>query len=155
MRRDRLDRVRRSLAVAGLLAVLVAGLLGTGTAHASEYYVDIDISRQVLSEVMDGDVVAEYHISSGSGEGYWLDGTWWDGETPRGWFEIYAKERGWVEGPLGGLYNPMYFYEGFAVHGSTSVPYYPASHGCVRISRAEADWLYDRVGVGTPVLVHD
>lgn len=155
MRRDRLDCVRRSLAVAALLAVLLTGLVGGGAAHASEYYLDIDITQQVLSEVLDGEVVAAYHVSSGSGEAYWFEGSWWDGETPRGWFEIYAKEPGWVEGPLGGLYSAMYFYEGFAIHGSTSVPSYPASHGCVRVSLGDADWLYERIGIGTPVFVHD
>ena len=36
----------------------------------------------------------------------------------------------------------MYFFKGWAIHGSPSVPAYPASHGCVRISNADADWLF-------------
>ena len=32
-----------------------------------------------------------------------------------------------------GLYHPMYFLRGFAIHGYPSVPAWPASHGCVRI----------------------
>jgi lipoprotein-anchoring transpeptidase ErfK/SrfK len=155
MRRGMRSCVRKPVAVVAALVVLGSLLLGAGAAQASEYYIDIDISEQVLSEVVDGEVVKEYHISSGSGEGYWLDGTWWAGETPRGWFEVYAKDPGWAYGPLGGLYNAMYFYGGFAVHGSEFVPDYPDSHGCVRVSVDDADWLYDRVGIGTPVHVHD
>jgi N-acetylmuramoyl-L-alanine amidase len=156
MRRRTRSRVMTSVAMAALLAVLGGWLLGAGAAQASSaYHLDIDVGEQVLSEVVDGQVAASYHISSGSGEDYWFEGAVWDGETPRGWFEIYAKEPGWVEGPLGGLYNPMYFTGGFAIHGSGSVPDYPASHGCVRVSLGDADWLYARVGIGTPVHVHD
>ena len=155
MRRGGRSCVRTALVA--FLLVVAGAMAGAGPAQAGAggYYLDLDIGEQVLSEVVDGEVVAAYHISSGSGEDYWLDGELWDGETPRGWFEIYAKEPGWVEGPLGALYNPMYFHGGFAIHGSGSVPYYPASHGCVRVSVGDADWLYDRVGIGTPVHVHD
>ena len=105
--------------------------------------------------MVDGQVVDAIHISTGSGVGYWLDGVWWDGEMPRGSFQIHAKDPGWVEGSLGSLYNAMYFYEGFAIHGSYSVPDYPASHGCVRVTIADADTLFQRIAVGTPVLVYD
>lgn len=48
----------------------------------------------------------------------------------------------------------MYFCEGFA-HGSHSVPDYPASHGCVRVTLADVDPLFDRIAIGTPVFVRD
>ena len=35
------------------------------------------------------------------------------------------------------MYRPNYFYGGYAVHGMTSVPAYPASHGCVRMMVSE------------------
>ena len=147
--------VRRPLAVLALLAVLGSVLLGAAPAHASEYWLDIDITNQVLSEVIDGQAVSAMHISTGSGEWYWQDGEWWLAETPRGWFEVYYKDPGWVEAPLGWLYNALYFHGGYAVHGSYSVPDYPASHGCVRVSLEEADWLFAHVPIGTPVFVHD
>ena len=146
---------RIPVAVAAFVVAVCTWLVAPGPAHASEHYLEIDISEQVLAEVVDGRVVDAIHVSTGSGEGYWLDGAWWDGETPRGSFHIYAKDPGWVEGSLGSLYNAMYFYEGFAIHGSYSVPDYPASHGCVRVTIADADALFDRIAIGTPVLVHD
>jgi lipoprotein-anchoring transpeptidase ErfK/SrfK len=155
MRRGRLWCVRKPVVMVALVLVVGGVLLGTGPAQASTYHLDIDISEQVLSEVVDGQAVATYHVSSGSGEDYWSQGILWDGETPQGWFEIYAKDPGWVEAPLGWLYNAMYFYEGYAIHGSGSVPDYPASHGCARVSVSDADWLYARIGIGTPVHVHD
>lgn len=35
----------------------------------------------------------------------------------------------------------MFFYKGFAVHGSKQVPGYHASHGCVRVFTKDAQWL--------------
>jgi N-acetylmuramoyl-L-alanine amidase len=146
---------RIPVAVAAFVVALSTWLVAPGAAHASARHLEIDISEQVLAEVVDGRVVGATHVSSGSGADYWLNGVLWDGETPRGWFQIYAKDPGWVQGSLGSLYNAMYFYEGFAIHGSHSVPDYPASHGCVRVTMADADALFDRIPIGTPVFVHD
>jgi L,D-transpeptidase ErfK/SrfK len=35
----------------------------------------------------------------------------------------------------------MFFHEGYALHGSTDVPGYNASHGCVRLFIEDAQWL--------------
>lgn len=37
----------------------------------------------------------------------------------------------------------MYFHKGFAIHGSSDMPGYRASHGCVRIFISDAKWLND------------
>jgi lipoprotein-anchoring transpeptidase ErfK/SrfK len=60
------------------------------------------------------------------------------------------------KGPLGVLYRPRYFNGGIAVHGYTSVPSYPASHGCVRVSNAAMDWIWANqiMAIGSPVWVH-
>jgi len=145
----------RVLAAAALIAVVLSLVAGHGVASASEYHIDISITEQVLSEVVDGQVVWSSHISTGNGEWYWYEGEWWLAETPRGWFQIYAKDAGWQEGSLGWMYSPMYFVGGFAIHGSTSVPDYPASHGCVRVPLDAADYLFDRIPIGTWVDVHD
>lgn len=73
--------------------------------------------------------------------------------TPRGRFRVTREIDGWHTSPLGPMYRPKYFYEGYAVHGSTSVPAYPASHGCVRLNVRSADFLWDRVPVGTRVRI--
>lgn len=148
-------RWRRLLSVVTAALMVITWLVNAAPASAAEPYLDLDISDQVLQEVVDGNVTYATHISSGSGEGYWLDGTWWSGETPRGEFRIYAKDPGWVQGSLGWLYNAMYFDGGFAIHGSTSVPDYPASHGCVRVTIDAADELFARIPVGMLVLIHD
>ena len=42
------------------------------------------------------------------------------------------------------------------MHGMTSVPNYPASHGCVRLSVMAMDFIWDAglVPLGTTVWVH-
>ena len=43
-----------------------------------------------------------------------------------------------------------------AVHGYHSVPPYPASHGCVRVTEAAMDWIWanDVMPMGSTVWVH-
>ena len=81
-----------------------------------------------------------------------------DAVTPAGLFKV-TRERpeGWWEGDLGKIYRPKYFVGGIAIHGMTSVPNYPASHGCVRLSTQAMDFVWDSglVPVGTPVWVHE
>jgi hypothetical protein len=57
---------------------------------------------------------------------------------------------------LGLLYRPKYFHEGVAIHGYTSVPAHPASHGCVRVTYPAMDhiWSAGLMPVGTPAWVY-
>ena len=55
--------------------------------------------------------------------------------------------------PLGRLWNPLYFYRGYAIHGSTTVPSVPASHGCVRVPLWEAARLFESIPHGHVVYV--
>jgi len=45
---------------------------------------------------------------------------------------------------FGNMYNKRHVYGAVYIHGSTSVPTYPASHGCIRVTIADSDWLYNR-----------
>lgn len=49
----------------------------------------------------------------------------------------------------------MYFSpKGYAIHGSNAVPDYNASHGCIRVTPAAAQWLNENyMRVGTTVIV--
>lgn len=155
-------RTRGRWSAAVLLgAVMVASLFGPSVLPASAaeamppHYLDIDITNQVLSNVVNGEVDWSAHISTGNEEWFWTEDGWKVAHTPRGWSEIYWRDPGWAESELGWLYNALYFDGPFAIHGSNSVPYYPASHGCVRVSLEDADWLFARIEYGTPVYVHD
>lgn len=48
----------------------------------------------------------------------------------------------------------MHYYNGFALHGSPTVPGYNASHGCVRLFEEDAQWLNEKfTKIGTRVVV--
>ena len=122
----------------------------------SKNFIDIDIGRQVMFEVRKNRVVHVTPISSGNEEYYTDD----DGErhkahTPRGNYSIVRKIEGRRESDLGVLWWPNYFVGGYAIHGSDSVPTYPASHGCVRIPRYVEREFFRRNPIGRPVFVHD
>ena len=73
--------------------------------------------------------------------------------TPPGRFTLQWYFNGWRTSKLGHLYKPYYFNGGIAIHGYTSVPNYPASHGCVRIPMHIADYFHTLVYNGFPVYV--
>jgi len=69
--------------------------------------------------------------------------------TITGTFRMYTKRGpGCVSSKypvgVGGAKMPhcMFFYRGYALHGSPAVPGYPASHGCIRLFNEDAKWLY-------------
>ncbi len=75
--------------------------------------------------------------------------------TPPGDFVVQREIDGLRRAPLGDLYRPKYFNGGVAVHGSSSIPGYAASHGCARLSNPAMDllWASGLVEVGTAVRV--
>jgi lipoprotein-anchoring transpeptidase ErfK/SrfK len=118
--------------------------------------IEIDLTRQLLYRVESGEVVDIIPVSTGNGELYENSvGTLVRARTPRGDFRLYLQRDGWHESYLGGMYEPWYFYGGYAVHGSASVPPFPASHGCVRVPLWEADHLTEVLWIGLPVHVWD
>lgn len=81
--------------------------------------------------------------------------------TPVGSFSVYRKGSASCRSskyPLGRGGAPMphcmFFYKGFAIHGSPNVPNYNASHGCVRVMPSDARWLHRNfMDHGTKVIV--
>lgn len=119
-------------------------------------HIEVDINRQVLFVVNDDGIVARIlPVSTGNEKPYVDDGKTQIAHTPRGHFSIYRKISGVRRTPLGNLYNPNYFFRGVAIHGSNSIPSYPASHGCVRIPRFADPEFAKMVWVGMSVYVFD
>ncbi|MBW3605481.1 MAG: L,D-transpeptidase family protein [Actinobacteria bacterium] len=120
-------------------------------------WVEFDLSTQVMT-VYDPDAsepVLISHGSSGSGVPWQNEEHSGNSITPAGDFVISRRIDGWRESSLdiGRLYNPLYFNGGIAFHGATSVPLYPASHGCVRLPMHIAEYLPSELPNGTPVHV--
>jgi hypothetical protein len=119
--------------------------------------VEIDLPRQVLFLYENDNLNKILPVSSGTGQPYCYRGSCGDALTPGGAFRVDYFKPGWDDSPLGELYNPVYFNpkEGIAIHGFPDVPPQPASHGCVRIPMAAAEWFPTKVPKGTPVYVID
>ncbi|WP_148288680.1 L,D-transpeptidase family protein [Ilumatobacter nonamiensis] len=127
--------------------------------------VEIDKGKQLLFFVIDGKTEWVLNVSTGNGEEYTEADQNTPGEmisgvslTPSGLHEVNRERaEGWWEGDLGQIYRPKYFVGGVAVHGSNSIPNYPASHGCVRVSVPAMDWIWDSgiMPLDTSVWVHD
>ena len=75
--------------------------------------------------------------------------------TPGGVYKFYRMVVGRRESQLGGMYNPVYFNKGIAVHGAKDVPDHPASHGCIRIPMHISDYFQSLVTKGDQVFVFD
>ena len=108
--------------------------------------VEVDLARQILMVVVDGRVETIYDTATGK-----IVGT-----TPSGTYKVTRQIDGFRYAPLGTLYRPKYFYGGVAIHGYTSVPPYPASHGCVRLTYPAMDhiWSSGVAPVGATVMVY-
>lgn len=108
--------------------------------------IEIDIRRQVLIVASGGRTDWVFDISSGKAST----------KTPRGSFRIQRQINGLRRSALGTLWRPKYFTGGYALHGSPSVPAYPASHGCVRMTNAEIDYLWASglANIGTPITLY-
>jgi lipoprotein-anchoring transpeptidase ErfK/SrfK len=117
--------------------------------------VEIDITRQVLVVSRAGVVQRVLDVSSGSESVYYQRGARNIAHTPRGHYAIGRRINGLHKSDLGLLYRPVFFYQGYAIHGSDSVPAFPASHGCVRITNPAMDRLYGVLVSGVPVSVYD
>lgn len=117
--------------------------------------IEVDLNIQVLHVILGGELARTMPVSSGNGATYTTaSGGRARSLTPVGHFTIERRIRGVRNAPLGTLYDPLYFYRGWAIHGSNSVPPYPASHGCVRVTRADAVWLFNRAPTGMSVSLY-
>ena len=106
--------------------------------------VEILLDRQLALAIENGAVVRALHVSTGAAAT----------ATPPGSFAVYSKqERSWSVPFHVWLPWASYFVGGIAFHEYPDVPVAPASHGCVRVPRYDAKWLFDFLSVGTPVRV--
>jgi peptidoglycan hydrolase-like protein with peptidoglycan-binding domain len=145
-------------------ALTLATTRAVGLSNEPGTLVEVDKDKQVLFIMNSGKLLWAINISTGSGQ-YYLETnqkdlvTWETGRslTPSGRYKIdREKPDGWWDGDLGQIYRPKYFKGGIAIHGSMSIPNYPASHGCVRVSTAAMDmiWASGLLPKKTPVWVY-
>jgi N-acetylmuramoyl-L-alanine amidase len=117
-------------------------------------YLEANLSKQVLFFYNGRRVTRIVDISSGNGRPYRVEGRRAIANTPRGRFRIQRKLNGWRKSKLGLLWRPSYFTGGYALHGSYSVPPYPASHGCVRMTISATNRLRSALRIGRPLYIY-
>ena len=117
--------------------------------------IEIDLDRQIAFVIDAAGAVTTINISSGSGRTYDKPGGGTAvAYTPSGEFNVERSIDGIRKAPLGSLYRPLYFHEGWAIHGSPSVPAYPASHGCIRTANVDQDFIFSQIAIGNPVFIY-
>src|SRR5215203_2805278 len=119
-----------------LIAVAALTLFAAGTAQA-KVAISIDKDNQQMTVAVDGVETYRWPVSSGL-PAY---------ETPNGSFKTFRMEldhysKEFDEAPM--PHSIFFTKSGHAIHGTDSVNRLgsPASHGCVRLSRANAATLY-------------
>ena len=141
-----------------------------GSANHTEVY----LPEQVVIFFEDDKPSLISHMSSGTGDKWCEEVTISPGEygnedgteplkrgecgvsvTPGGVFEYYRRVEGVRQSALGGMWNPVYFNYGIAIHGALTVPLEPASHGCIRIPLPLSEYFQGLVANGDQVYVFD
>jgi peptidoglycan hydrolase-like protein with peptidoglycan-binding domain len=104
--------------------------------------IEVDLTRDILMFVQNGKLAYTINTSTGGGYTYYDEGVRSVAITPKGHFQTYRVIQGVHVAPLGTLISPRFFTGGYAIHGDDSVPPYPATHGCVRVSNAAIAWIW-------------
>lgn len=117
-------------------------------------FVEANLETMMIRYYEDGLMVYERPIQSKG-----RPGSWW--ETPAGLYEVQDK-RANHRSSFGNVDMPwsMPFQGNFFIHGW---PTYPDgtpvassySGGCIRLATEDAEALFNRIKVGTPILVHE
>ena len=104
-------------------------------------HAEFDWSRQVLVLARGARPAMILHTSSGTSA------------TPTvfGKYSFYRREPGYNNKDM---YYSVYFVGGYAIHGYSPVPTYPASHGCLRIPIPSAKRVYGWVSLGDPIYTY-
>jgi peptidoglycan hydrolase-like protein with peptidoglycan-binding domain len=119
--------------------------------------VEVSQALEVLVLFKNNKIELISHVSSGGGY-YYNCGSYGCAQavTPNGTYNTTVFMPGWVQVPLGEMYNPVFFISTvYAIHGDTYVPVGPASHGCVRVPMIVSYIFYKMVKTpGTQVHVY-
>jgi peptidoglycan hydrolase-like protein with peptidoglycan-binding domain len=141
--------------------------------NSTPNHTEIYLPEQVIAVFHDDVPVMITHMSSGDNEEWCEEVTISPGEynnpgdeplvrgecgksfTPGGVFNFKREVEGVRQSSLGGMWDPVYFNYGIAVHGALNVPLYPASHGCIRIPLSLSPTFQDLTSIGDQVFVFD
>lgn len=118
---------------------------------------EVDLTRGILMVVADGNVAWILNSSAGHGRVYQFEGSTFRANTTTGRHTVTRQIDGVREAARGRLWRPKYYDQsrGIAIHGSSSVPAYHASAGCIRVTNPAMDFLWSiDPGTGAGVWVY-
>ena len=130
-----------------LVAHISSGELAEGATAFTPWYENADEYCETITIDTDinGEILPEPETKQICGRSY----------TPPGVHTAYRKIEGVRNGPLGGMFDPIYINQGIAIHGALTVPLHPASHGCIRVNRHIGSTLQSILEIGDKVLIWD
>ena len=122
----------------------------------SGYEIQINLANDLIMVVNNNHLLWTLNTSTGGGYTYTQDGSTDVAITPTGVFSTFRVVDGTVTDSLGTLFRPRFFYQGYAIHGDSSVRPNPVSHGCARISNEAINWVWaaNIDPIGTTVWVY-
>jgi peptidoglycan hydrolase-like protein with peptidoglycan-binding domain len=111
--------------------------------------IEVNLSTEVLVLYKNNQIQLVSHVSTGGGYYYCSPGGGCGvARTPTGVFHTRSFYPGWIQVPLGEMYNSVFFIgTAYAIHGDTYVPLNAASHGCVRLPMDVASFFHKLVKV--------
>jgi lipoprotein-anchoring transpeptidase ErfK/SrfK len=133
------------MAIYGLAALMGAAGQLTAAQTGSGKRVVINKTDQTLRAYQHGQLVFKSRVSTGKpGK-----------ETPSGSFSAKTKNRMHYSSLYENAPMPysVQISGNYFIHGFSSVPYWPASHGCIRMPLSSAPAFYNWVEPGTPISV--
>jgi lipoprotein-anchoring transpeptidase ErfK/SrfK len=118
--------------------------------------IEINMANETLVLYKSNKVALISHVSTGAN---CLPGQGCGWVTPTGNYRALSFYPGWIQVPLGQMYNSVFFIGTvFAIHGeyNSSVPFYPDSHGCVRMPFDTATFFHRLIRIpGTPIYIRN
>ncbi len=142
--------------------------------NSTPNHTEIYLPEQVIAVFHDDTPVFISHMSSGDNKEWCEEVTISPGEygnekgeeplvrgecgrslTPGGVYNYTRRVEGVRQSSLGGMWDPVYFNYGIAVHGALNVPLHPASHGCIRIPLPLSPTFQELTATGDQVFVFD
>lgn len=118
--------------------------------------IEVDKGPDLVFIVQNGYTAWVFNTSTGGGYTYTSDGVTSVAVTPDGTFHTAYGIEGWHTSPLGLMWRPRFFVGGYALHGDSSVPATPVSHGCVRVSIEGMNFIWNNNldPIGEEIYVH-
>lgn len=120
--------------------------------YRDRVYLDVSLEKQLITLFDNGEARAVYRIAAMGNPRY--------SPTPKGEFKVLHKQENHFSS-IAKVWMPwsIRFYGNYFIHG---IPYYPGgklytgrySAGCVRVPTDQQEDLYQKIAIGTLVVVH-